>query len=201
MNLSQSSCIICVVGFTNQMERRSIRPNGPGNKMMPSVPRRWIFLSPSTKLLNCCPTDCPQSPVGYKKGAEKPAKATMTWTRTWVHWEDEGFSQKQAYASWFWLAYSAQSRGCAVSGQNNVDVSVLIPPRIIHKAALSSCAQQLIQYVWAKREAAQGSSQTSAKEASHTCTLTHTPNQLLHLLIWHAVTSSKRQKHCCYTTL
>lgn len=32
--------------------------------------------------------ECPQSPVGYKKGAEKPAKATMTWTRTWVRSED-----------------------------------------------------------------------------------------------------------------
>lgn len=173
MNLSQSSCIICVVGFTNQMERRSIRPNGPGNKMMPSVRCRWIFLSPSTKLLS---NGLSSVTCGLQERSWKTCKSNydLDQDRGSFGGCTEGFSQKQADGSWFWLAYNAQSRGCAVSGQNNVDVSVLIPLRIIHKAALSSCAQQLIQYVWAKREAAQGSSQTSAKKASHTCTLTHT---------------------------
>lgn len=35
-------------------------------------------------------------------------------------------------------------------GRNRINVSALIPRWIIHKAALSSRAQRLTQYVWAK---------------------------------------------------
>lgn len=45
MNRSQSSCIICAVGFRNQQEQRSISPNGPGNKMMPKRPMSMNLLS------------------------------------------------------------------------------------------------------------------------------------------------------------
>lgn len=38
VNLSQSSCFICAVGFRKQLEQRSIRCNRPGNEMMPKCP-------------------------------------------------------------------------------------------------------------------------------------------------------------------
>lgn len=42
--LSQSSCLICVVGFKKQPEQRSIRYNRPGNEMMPKRPMSMNLL-------------------------------------------------------------------------------------------------------------------------------------------------------------
>lgn len=44
VNVSQSSCFICVVGFRKQLEQRSIRCNRPGNEMMPKCPMSMNLL-------------------------------------------------------------------------------------------------------------------------------------------------------------
>lgn len=58
---SQSSCLICVVGFRKQLEQRSIRCNGPGNEMMPKCPMSMNLL------ISVCQTLLvhPYSPVDY----------------------------------------------------------------------------------------------------------------------------------------
>lgn len=136
MNLSQSSCIICVVGFRNQPEQRSISPNGFGNKMMPKCPMSMnllISFQPAvhwnvlTRLYRTRKELEKQPRPGPGPGFILGSLATLTGSTY-------GFNGEKKKS----LNKGFESRGCALSWQNNVGVSPLFQPWIIQKAALLS---------------------------------------------------------------
>lgn len=116
---------------------------GPGIKWCQSVRCQWICLSTSSNLqfTGMSSLACRGLERSWKSNQDLDQDLGSFWG-LWPHWQEVLMvlmEKKQAKTRVLFLTLQqCQSRGCALSEQNDVGVSQLFQPWIIQKAALSS---------------------------------------------------------------